>query len=96
MPTITYNGPSSKADISTEYHVRDEKGKMVVLRLGKPTEVPDALAKELLGGDARHKGHKFERSEDEAAASAGHAPPEDPSEDPPAQRTAPSTSGRGR
>lgn len=67
MPEVTYTGPKSKADISTEYQIEDEKGKVHVLRMGVATDVPAGLAKELLAGDGRVSGHGFEKAEAPAA-----------------------------
>ncbi len=72
MPNITYGGPSSRSDVSTEFHIRDEGGKMHVLVKGVAVDVPDALAKELLSGSDRVKGHKFE-AEAKPAAGPGNS-----------------------
>lgn len=63
MPNITYGGPTSRDDISTEFIVRDENGKPHTLRKGYASEVPADVAKRLLGDDAP-KGHKFAKSEE--------------------------------
>lgn len=60
---ITYGGPTSRDDISTEFVVRDESGKPHTLRKGYATEVPDDVAKRLLGDDAP-KGHKFAQAQE--------------------------------
>lgn len=69
MPKITYGGPTSRDDISTEFIVREpaeegKKGKPVRLRKGLPLEVSDELAAVLTGDDAP-KGHKFELVKDD-------------------------------
>lgn len=72
MPEVTYTGPTSRADISTEYVVDDENGKTHILRKGIATDVPASLAKELLAGEGRIKGHRFEKA---AASADGNTAP---------------------
>lgn len=66
---VTYQGPTQREDLSTEFHVRDGEGEMHVLRQGVPAPVSDELGSELLKDakdrDARLKGHKFAKSTDE-------------------------------
>lgn len=69
MPKITYGGPTSRDDISTEFIVREptedgRRGKPVRMRKGLPIEVSDKLAAMLTGEDAP-KGHKFELVNDD-------------------------------
>lgn len=77
MTLVQYDGPSDKSDLSTEFHVRDEKGKMHRLYKDRPVaqgghgDVPDELAKRLLGKDAP-AGHKFSTV---AKADADKTPP---------------------
>lgn len=68
---VIYRGPTSRSDLSTEFHVPDESDKMHVLYVDQETEVPDALGKELLDGSERTKGHEFESAKN--AASGGNS-----------------------
>lgn len=69
---VTYKGPSRRDDISTEFIVRDEGGKVHSLRKGVATDVPDELGSALVAGDEeRFKGHKFAESSDEEREEAG-------------------------
>lgn len=70
MPPVTYEGPTQRDDITTEFHVRDSDGEMHKLVEGRPyVDAPDDLVAELLEGSDRTKGHKFrEATEDEVAA----------------------------
>lgn len=76
MPNVIYKGPTSRDDNSTEFIVRDEKDnrRPYTLRVGSPTgtEVPDHIAKTLLGDDSP-KGHKFEAAPKKSAGGAGGA-----------------------
>lgn len=68
MERVVYEGPTKKDDISNEFHVRDEDGKMHRLSKGEPSdELPDSLRSELLDGSDRTKGHKFRELTDEEA-----------------------------
>lgn len=64
MATVRYDGPTRRNDPTTEFWVDG-----VRLAQDTPTEVPDELAQELLGGESdRLKGHKFSAVEDDDPA----------------------------
>lgn len=67
MPTVvTYAGPEDPADTARGFRIRDENGEMHVLRKGVPTEIPTKLANELVKGEGRIAGYKFETTPDAA------------------------------
>lgn len=70
MERVVYEGPTKKDDLSTEFHIRDEDGKMVRLAKGEVSdELADSLRSELLDGSDRTKGHKFRELTDDEAKS---------------------------
>lgn len=78
MDRLVYTGPSAKDDISEEFHVRDEDGKMHRLTKGQVSDsLPDSLRAELLEGSDRTKGHKFTEPTDEQLEAAGVEPGEE-------------------
>ena len=78
---VTYKGPTSREDISTEFHIRDDsddKRPLVRLVKDRPEPVSDALGALLTAEgddrDARLKGHKFATATDEEVREAGLEP----------------------
>lgn len=57
-----------------EYHIEDEDGELCRLSEGLPVPVSDELAKELLEGSDRTKGHKFREGSKEEAEAVGEEP----------------------
>jgi hypothetical protein len=99
VPKITYGGPTSRDDISTEFIVREpaadgKKGKPVRFRKAVPLEVSDELAA-LLTGDDAPKGHKFEAADvSESTDTAGAGEGDSASEDTPDANTTTEATGR--
>lgn len=66
MSQVVYKGPSSRADVSTEFVIEDADGKSYRLLKGRPSDdLPDALVTELLEGSPRLTGHRFAAAEGE-------------------------------
>lgn len=92
---VVYEGPTDKADISTEFHIEDEDGDFFRLYLDQPVPVSDSLSKELLGDSERCEGHQFRAANREETEAMAEVLDQEPEVEPPApvSPVGPSTGG---